>query len=72
MEISLERIHDWIDDVYDLYQREEEQAIMQRNMEKAVHALAGKEACERLRNSIGLRAEMAENAARVLAGKRRA
>jgi predicted secreted Zn-dependent protease len=70
MDISLEKIHDFIDDLYDQYQREEEQAILQRNMEKAVQALAGKEACERLRNSIGMRAEMDQNAVRVLRPKR--
>jgi len=70
MDISIEKIHDFIDDLYDQYQREEEQAILQRNMEKAVQALAGKEACERLRNSIGMRVEMEQNAVRVLRPKK--
>jgi predicted secreted Zn-dependent protease len=72
MDISIERLHDFIDDIADMYQREEEQAILQRNMEKAVQALAGKEACQRLRNSIGMRAEMDANAARVLSTRKRA
>jgi len=38
-------------------------------MDKAVAALCGKEACERLRNHLGLRAEMHYNALRVLRRK---
>jgi predicted secreted Zn-dependent protease len=72
MQISLDRVHDFIDDLADQYQREEEQAIMQRNMDKAVLALAGKEACERLRSTIGMRSEMDANAVRVLRERKRA
>jgi hypothetical protein len=72
MEISIERLEQFINDLREQYQREEEQAILQRNMDKAVLALAGKEACTRLKNSLGLRAEMDANAVRVLSSRKRA
>jgi len=72
MNISIERLKQFIDDVYEQYQREEEQAILQRNMDKAAHALAGKDACTRLKNSLGMRIEMDENALRVIESRKRA
>ena len=72
MDISLERLEEFIDDLREQYQREEEQAILQRNMDKAILALAGKEACTRLKNNIGMRAEMDANAVRVVGSRKRA
>jgi len=72
MDISIERLHTFIDDLREQYQREEEQAILQRNMDKAILALAGKEACTRLKNNLGMRIEMDENAVRVLGSRKRA
>lgn len=72
MDISLERLEEFINDVREQYQREEEQAIMQLNMDKAVRALVGKEACQRLKNNLGMRAEMDANAVRVVSARKRA
>ena len=72
MTITLERLEQFINDLREQYQREEEQAILQRNMDKAVLALAGKEACTRLKNSIGLRVEMDANLVVVNSGRKRA
>jgi hypothetical protein len=72
MDISIERLHQFIDDLEAQYQREEEQAILQRNMEKAVAALCGKEACARLKNNLGMRVEMDRNLVAVTSGRKRA
>lgn len=72
MDISIERLHTFIDDLREQYQREEEQAILQRNMDKAILALAGKEACTRLKNNLGMRIDMDANAVRVLGSRKRA
>jgi hypothetical protein len=72
MQVDISKVDAFIKDLYEQYQREEEQAIMQRNMEKAVAALAGKDACVRLRNSLGLRAQMEENVVRMTQRQRRA
>lgn len=72
MPLDLDKVAAFIADVYDQYQREEDQAILQRNMDKAIAALAGKDACHRLRTSLGIRFDMAENVVRMTAGKRRA
>lgn len=72
MEISLERLAEFIDDLRDQYQREEEQAILQRNMERAVQALAGKEACTRLKSNLGMRLEMDRNVVGVTSRRKRA
>lgn len=45
-----------IEDVRARFTREEEQAILQRNMDRAVMALAGKDACERMAQEIRARA----------------
>lgn len=58
MTISLERVQRLIDDLHEQYQREEEQAILQRDMEKAVRALSGKDACTRLKNYVGMGVQM--------------
>lgn len=72
MEISFERLEQFINDLRDQYQREEEQAILQRNMDKAVLALAGKEACTRLKSNLGMRLEMDSNMVAVTSGRKRA
>lgn len=72
MVLDISKVERMIQDMYDQYQREEEQAIMQRSMDKAVAALCGKDACTRLRNSLGLRFQMEENVVRMNHGKKRA
>lgn len=72
MQIQLDRLEKMIDDVREQFQREEDQAILQRNMDKAIHALAGKDACARLKNSLGMGAAMDANWAAVTAAKKRA
>lgn len=63
--ISMEKLERFINDLYEQYQREEEQAILQRSMDKAVTALCGKEACVRLKNSLGMRIQMEDNLVRM-------
>lgn len=72
MVIDLEKVERFIKDIDEQYQREEEQAIMQRSMDKAVAALCGRDACQRLRNSLGIRFAMEQNIVRMNNGKRRA
>lgn len=72
MQITFERLEQFIDDLRAQYQREEEQAILQRNMDKAVIALAGKDACTRLKNNLGMRVEMDANMVAMNAGRKRA
>ncbi len=47
-----------IQDVRHRFQREEEQAILQRSMDKAMQALAGKDACTRIVNELMSRKAM--------------
>ncbi len=54
----------------EMYQREEDQAILQRDMDKAIHALAGKDACHRLENYVPMRHGMAEGVAEIRNRKR--
>ncbi len=72
MQISLERVQLVIESVREQYQREEEQAILQRDMEKAVRALSGKDACARLSNSLSLRVQMDESIAIAQRARKRA
>jgi hypothetical protein len=72
MDIAIERVHEFIEELREMYQRDEDQAILQNNMEKARHALAGKEACERLKNYLSMRSEMDANRVRVLSTRKRA
>jgi hypothetical protein len=62
MQITLEQFYAWIDEMREMYQREEDQAIRRRDMERATYAVAGKDACERLSNYVPMRRAMAENA----------
>jgi hypothetical protein len=68
--ISLEELGTWLDDLYSDYSREEDQAILQRDMDKAVRALAGKEACQRIRARIEARTQLPVNVARMPRGRR--
>ena len=72
MQITLERLEVFIQDLFEQYQREEDQAILQGSMEKAVHALAGKEACVRLKSNLGMRIEMDANLVSVTRERKRA
>lgn len=56
--ISVEDFEKWIAEMKEMYQREEEQAVRRRDMEQAMYALAGKDACERLRNYLPMRQAM--------------
>ncbi len=72
MEITIESVRQMIEETLADYQREEDQAILQQNMYKAAHALAGKDACRRIQNRLRLVEEMSANAARAPQLRRRA
>lgn len=72
MVITTERLEQFMQDIYDQYQREEDQAILQRDMDKATRALSGKEACIRIKNNLGMRIDMDENLVLLERGKKRA
>lgn len=55
IQLPLEDVLRFIDDVQDQYQREEEQGILQERLDKARDALVGKHACERLKRDIKAR-----------------
>lgn len=69
--LNLEEVLRYVDDLDEQYQREQRQAIMQRNMDKATAALAGQEACERLKRWLEMRNTMSENVAVMTARKAR-
>lgn len=52
---TLDDVLRFVAELDEQYQREQRQAIMQRNMDKATMALAGQEACERLRRWLEMR-----------------
>ena len=56
--MDLDFIFQIIADVRERFQREEEQAILQRNMDKAIAALSGKDACTRIVNELMSRKAM--------------
>lgn len=70
--MTLEDVIGWVDDVQEEFQREEDQGIMQQRLDKAAAALAGKDACERLKRSIALRFGMVTNMAVMVERKKRA
>lgn len=70
MTITLEQFRKWLEEMREMYQREEEQAIRQRDMDKAIHALAGKDACQRLENYLPLRHGMTQGVAQITTRKR--
>lgn len=70
--ITLENIINWVNDVNEEFQREEDQGILQGNLNKATAALCGKDACERIKRSLALRFGMAQNLSIVGEKKRRA
>jgi len=72
MEITQELVRKVLEDIRADYQREEDQAILQQNMYKAAHALAGKDACTRIERRIAMVAEMSANAARATPLRKRA
>jgi hypothetical protein len=61
--IQLEDVLLHVNELDEQYQREQKQAILQRNMDKAVSALAGQEACSRLRQWLEMRSAMVSNVA---------
>jgi hypothetical protein len=71
MNIPLERVHEFIEELREMYQREEEQGILKRDMDQAVRSLCGKEACTRLKNYLNMRSEMHHNAIAVLGSRKR-
>lgn len=70
MTITLEQFRKWLEEMREMYQREEEQAIRQRDMDKAIHALAGKDACQRLENYVPMRGAIAQNVSEITPRKR--
>lgn len=58
---TLEDVLLYVEELDEQYQREQKQAIMQRNMDKATAALAGQEACGRLRRWLEMRTAMSNN-----------
>ena len=69
--MTVEDVLIWINDVHDQFQREEDQGILQGRLDKASAALAGKDACERLRREVQMRHGFQENAIAINARKRR-
>jgi hypothetical protein len=59
--MTVEEVFRYIDELLEEFQREEDQAIMQRNMDKAIAGLAGKDACERLRRRLQFAADVRRN-----------
>jgi len=59
--VTLEEVFRSIDEVRDEFQREEDQAILQRDIHKGIAALAGKDACERLRRRFQFAADVRRN-----------
>lgn len=72
MEITLDRLDELLAEIYEDFQREEDQGVLQRDIEKATHALAGKDAIARIRNRIGLRVELGRVSLREVPHRRRA
>jgi len=72
MRMDLDEVLGWIDDVLDQFQREEDQGILQGRLDKATAALAGKDACQRIRRDIQMRYGMVQNREKVASMKRRA
>ena len=70
--MDLDEVLGWIDDVLDQFQREEDQGILQGRLDKASAALAGKDACQRIRRDIQMRYGMVQNREKVASMKRRA
>lgn len=72
MHIELDRLNLLLLELRQDYQREEDQAILQRDMDKAFRAIMGKDAIARIANRIGLRMEMEEGVAVHMSARRKA
>lgn len=72
MTLTIDDVMGWIDDVFQQYQREEDQGILQGRLDKAMTALTGKDACERLKRDIQMRYGMQQNRERVQTMRKRA
>jgi hypothetical protein len=72
MRMNLDEVLSWVDDVHEQYQREEDQGILQGRLDKASAALAGKDACQRLKRDIQMRYGMTQNVAMIRERKKRA
>lgn len=53
--MTIQEVIQLVKDVQDDFQREEEQGLLQEDIKKAQHALAGKHACARILRSIETR-----------------
>lgn len=53
--VPLQDVFRWTDEIRSEFVREEDQAILQRNMDKAIAAVSGKDACDRLTRCIKMR-----------------
>jgi hypothetical protein len=72
IQLPLDDVLRFIDDVIEQYQREEDQGILQERLDRAREALAGKHACERLKRSMTMRYGMRENIATMTEKRKRA
>lgn len=70
--MHLEDVLRWIDEVKEEFQREEDQGILQGRLDKASAALAGKDACERIRRRMNLCVQMSAEITVLPDKKRRA
>lgn len=67
--ISPEQLEQWIADIYEDFTREEDQAVLRRNMDEANTALMGKIACQKLRTKLENRVKLPGNVARMPRGR---
>jgi hypothetical protein len=72
MRMNLDEVLSWVDDVHEQFQREEDQGILQGRLDKASAALAGKDACQRLKRDIQMRYGMTQNVSVIRERKKRA
>ncbi len=68
--MTIEEVFSTIDEVREEFQREEDQAILQRDIHRGIAALAGKDACERLRRRFQFAADVRRNIALVTAKRK--
>jgi hypothetical protein len=56
--VPLSQVFTWTDEIRSEFAREEDQAIRQRNIDRGIEALSGKDACDRLVRCIRMRFSM--------------
>jgi len=70
--MTIDDVLRWVADVNEEFQREEDQGVLQGRLDKAAHALAGKDACERLKRAMTMRYGMHDNTVVMGARKKKA